>query len=168
MIVCLPRRVNRFFVSLGAAIVLSFPGCSVAPVTAETAAPQIAEARPLADVLEDITPAVVNIAVTSRTPAETNPLFNDPYFRRFFDLPPMPQQRQRMSAGSGVIVDADNGYVLTNHHVVEGAGEIAITLKDRRRLAAELIGSDKATDIAVLKVEAGSLTCPPSAPMAQI
>src|SRR5690606_38811501 len=114
--------------------------------------------RSLPDVLEEITPAVVNIAVTSRASAETNPLFNDPYFRRFFDLPQMPQQRPRMSAGSGVIVDADKGYILTNHHVVDGANEIAETLKDRRRFTAELVGTDKATDIALLRVDAPNLT----------
>ena len=161
MIVCLPRRVNRFFAILVAAIVLSFPGCNVAPVTAQTVSPLAVEARSLPDVLEKVTPAVVNIAVTSQAPDETNPLFNDPYFRRFFDMPQMPQQRPRMSAGSGVIVDAAKGYVLTNHHVVEGAGEIAVTLKDRRRFTAELVGSDKATDIAVLKIEANNLTAFP-------
>lgn len=161
MIVYLPRRVNRFFAILVAALVLSYPGCGVAPVTAQIAAPQIGDARSLPDVLEKVTPAVVNIAVTSQAPVETNPLFNDPYFRRFFDLPQMPQQRPRMSAGSGVIVDATKGYVLTNHHVVEGAGEIAVTLKDRRRFTAELVGSDKATDIAVLRIEAGNLTALP-------
>lgn len=161
MIVCLPRRVNRFFAILVAAIVLSFPGCSVAPVTAQTVSPLAVEARSLPDVLEKVTPAVVNIAVTSQAPDETNPLFNDPYFRRFFDMPQMPQKRPRMSAGSGVIVDAAKGYVLTNHHVVEGAGEIAVTLKDRRRFTAELVGSDKATDIAVLKIEANNLTALP-------
>lgn len=63
-----------------------------------------------------------------------------------------------MSAGSGVIVDADKGYILTNHHVVDGASEIAVTLKDRRRFNAELVGSDKATDVALLRVDASNLT----------
>ncbi|MGO4838113.1 trypsin-like peptidase domain-containing protein, partial [Rhizobiaceae sp. 2RAB30] len=152
MIACLPRRARRFFAILVAATVLSFTACVVAPVTTQTAASQTSsEARPLADVLEEITSAVVNIAVTSRAPAETNPLFNDPYCRGFFNLPETPQQRQRMSAGSGVIVDADKGYVLTNHHVVANAGEIAVTMKDRRRFTAELVGSDEAADIALLK-----------------
>lgn len=106
--------------------------------------------RSLADVLEEVTPAVVNIAVQSRAPAETNPLYNDPFFRRYFNLP---EQQQRLSAGSGVIVDADKGYILTNHHVVADAGEIAVTLKDRRRFTAELVGTDKATDIALLKID---------------
>ncbi|WP_244561452.1 DegQ family serine endoprotease [Ensifer aridi] len=109
----------------------------------------------LADVLEKITPAVVNIAVRSQASAENNPLYNDPFFRRYFNLP---EQRQRLSAGSGVIVDAGNGYILTNHHVVDNAGEIAVTLKDRRRFTAQLVGSDEATDIALLKIEAENLT----------
>ncbi|MQW95343.1 Do family serine endopeptidase [Sinorhizobium fredii] len=113
----------------------------------------------LADVLEDVTPAVVNIAVRSRAPAETNPLYNDPFFRRYFNLPE--QQQQRLSAGSGVIVDADKGYILTNHHVVADAGEIAVTLKDRRRFTAELVGSDESTDIALLKIDAEKLKALP-------
>jgi Do/DeqQ family serine protease len=130
----------------------------VPPAAAQDLASGVRIERSLPDVLEEITPAVVNIAVTSRASAETNPLFNDPYFRRFFDLPQTPQQRPRMSAGSGVIVDADKGYILTNHHVVDGASEIAVTLKDRRRFTAELVGSDKATDIALLRIDAPNLT----------
>lgn len=111
----------------------------------------------LAPLLEQVTPAVVNIAVVSEAPATTNPLYGDPFFRRFFDLPQAPQARPRMSAGSGVIVDADKGHILTNHHVVADAREIAVTLKDGRRLEAELVGSDQATDIALLRLEADDL-----------
>jgi S1-C subfamily serine protease len=147
MIVCLRGRVKRFFAILVTATVLLFPLCNVAPVTAQTATAQIDNARPLADVLEEVTPAVVNISVTSGSPTENNPLYNALYFRRFFfDRPDMESQSPRMSAGSGVIVDADRGYVITNHHVVEGASEIPVTLKDRR----ELVGSDKATDALAL------------------
>jgi serine protease DegQ len=106
--------------------------------------------------LERVTPAVVNIAVVSRAPAQDNPLYGDPNFRRFFKLPEQ-QQQARMSAGSGVIVDAAKGYVLTNHHVVDGGTEISVTLKDGRQLAAKLIGSDKETDIALLQIEAKNL-----------
>jgi Do/DeqQ family serine protease len=160
MILYLPRRAKRLPAILIAAVFLSLAGCQVAPAIAQIAAPATTETRSLADVLEDVTPAVVNIAVISGSPAENNPLYNDPYFRRFFDLPetlPTPS----MSAGSGVIVDAEEGYVITNNHVIEGASEIAVTLKDRRRFAAELVGSDKATDIAVLKIEAENLTAMP-------
>lgn len=112
----------------------------------------------LAPLLERVTPAVVNIAVVSEAPAATNPLYNDPFFRRFFNLPELPQTRPRLSAGSGVIVDAGKGHVLTNHHVIANAREIAVTLKDGRRLPARLVGSDQATDIALLQIEPGNLT----------
>jgi Do/DeqQ family serine protease len=119
---------------------------------------EAAARQPLADVLEEVTPAVVNIAVKSGSSAETNPLYNDPFFRRYFNLP---ETRQRLSAGSGVIVDAEKGYILTNHHVVADAGEIAVTLKDRRRLTAKLVGSDEATDIALLQIKADRLKALP-------
>lgn len=142
------------------AIALSFAGCELAPATfaQPASADVVTEARSLPDVLEEVTPTVVNIAVTSRVTQQTNPLYNDPFFRRFFDLPDMPQPRPRMSAGSGVIVDAQEGYILTNAHVVADATEIAVTLKDRRRFTAELVGSDRGTDIALLKIEAEDLT----------
>jgi Do/DeqQ family serine protease len=109
----------------------------------------------LAPILEKVTPAVVNIAVLQKSPEEENPLMRDPFFRRFFG---MPQQSQpQIAAGSGVIVDAKNGYVITNSHVVKDAQEIQITLKDNRRLPAKLVGSDPGTDIAVLKVDPKNL-----------
>ncbi len=104
----------------------------------------------LAPLIEDVTPAVVNIAVMSASPEEENPLMQDPFFRRFFGLPDKPEPR--LSAGSGVIVDAARGYVLTNHHVIKGAREVVVTLKDRRQLQAEIVGSDPGTDIAVLRI----------------
>lgn len=111
----------------------------------------------LAPLLEQVTPAVVNISVTSTVSARTNPLMQDPFFRRFFDLPEQMQEIPRQSAGSGVIVDADEGYVLTNQHVIRGADEIVVTLQDRRRVEAELVGSDEGTDIALLKIDADNL-----------
>lgn len=115
----------------------------------------------IAPMLEAVTPAVVNIAVTSRAPQVDNPLLRDPFFRRFFNIPDQPPERVQSSAGSGVIVDARQGYVITNHHVVENAQQITVTLKDRRRFRAKLVGSDAATDIAVLKIEADRLTALP-------
>jgi serine protease Do/serine protease DegQ len=109
----------------------------------------------LAPILERVTPAVVNIAVLQRSPEEQNPLLRDPFFRRFFGLPG--QSEPQISAGSGVIVDAANGYVMTNAHVVKDAREVLVTLKDNRRLPAKLVGSDPGTDIAVLRVEAKNL-----------
>ena len=113
----------------------------------------------LAPLLAEVTPAVVNISVESSRSVEMNPLFNDPFFRRFFDmpLPQQPQLRRQMSAGSGVIIDAEKGYVLTNHHVVENGERIIVTLKDRRQFDAELVGSDPGTDIALVKIDAEDL-----------
>jgi Do/DeqQ family serine protease len=110
----------------------------------------------LAPMLEEVTPSVVNISVLSRTPEVENPLLQDPAFRRFFNLPERP--RPQLSAGSGVVVDAQNGFVLTNHHVVKNAQQIVVTLKDRRELKAQLVGADAGTDIALLKIDAQNLS----------
>jgi len=109
----------------------------------------------LAPMLATVTPAVVNIAVIQRRPEAQNPLLRDPFFRRFFGLPD--QDRPQMSAGSGVIMDAGQGYVLTNHHVIKDASEVVVTLKDNRRFEARVVGSDAGTDIALLKIEAERL-----------
>src|SRR3954467_15265847 len=136
------------------ALVFGFVACG--------AAAQIPSGTPLRDglptlapILEKVTPAVVNIAVLQRSPEEQNPLLRDPFFRRFFGVPQ--QSQPQISAGSGVIVDAKNGYVMTNAHVVKDAREIQVTLKDNRRLAAKLIGVDAGTDIALLKIEQKNL-----------
>jgi serine protease Do/serine protease DegQ len=110
----------------------------------------------LAPVVSKVTPAVVNISVLTRSPPEDNPLFQDPFFRRFFNLPDQPQ-REEQAAGSGVIVDAARGYVLTNSHVVKDAEKIIVTLRDRRQFQAQLVGTDPGTDIAVLRIEASGL-----------
>ena len=114
----------------------------------------------LAPLMQHVTPAVVNIAVEGSVEAPNNPLFDDPFFRRFFDVPDQqqPDRIPQQAAGSGVIVDAKNGYVLTNHHVIENADKITVTLSDRRRLDAKLIGSDKGTDVALLQVDADGLS----------
>ncbi len=110
----------------------------------------------LAPMLTQVTPAVVNISVITRSPMEDNPLFRDPLFRRFFNIPDE-ASRGEQSAGSGVIVDRARGYVLTNNHVIDNAQEVVVTLKDRRALKARLVGTDPGTDIAVLKIEAQNL-----------
>jgi len=111
----------------------------------------------LAPMLKRATPAVVNVA-TRGTVTQQNPLANDPFFRRFFDIPNGPVEREVQAAGSGVIVDAKNGYIVTNAHVIENAKEITVQLLDNRSLTAKVIGTDTGSDIAVLQVQAGNLT----------
>jgi serine protease Do/serine protease DegQ len=116
------------------------------------------EVPSLAPLVREVSPAVVSIATRGTVAAPNNPLMEDPFFRRFFGLPeqgPAPRQRQRrvQSAGSGVIVDATKGYILTNHHVIESADEIEVVLLDNRSLKAKVVGSDPGTDVAVLQVE---------------
>ncbi|MBL8258497.1 MAG: DegQ family serine endoprotease [Candidatus Competibacteraceae bacterium] len=106
--------------------------------------------------LEQAAPAVVNIGTESR--ATRNPLLDDPFFRRFFNFPDQPRERRSQSVGSGVVVDARQGYVLTNHHVVSGADTITVTLRDGRRLNAKVIGSDSESDVAVIQIPSGNLT----------
>lgn len=115
----------------------------------------------LAPLLEKITPAVVNISVATMVPQRHNPLFRDPFFRRFFDMPDDAPARPQQSAGSGVIVDAARGFVLSNHHVVARADSVMVTLKDNRRFEAEVLGSDPGTDIALLRIEADGLAALP-------
>jgi len=114
----------------------------------------------LAPMIKRVSPAVVNIATrgTIRERAPQNPLLEDPFFRRFFDIPDMPRERQFQSAGSGVIFDAKNGYIVTNAHVVDNATEITVTLQDGRDLTATVVGSDVPSDVAVLKVPTENLT----------
>jgi Do/DeqQ family serine protease len=111
----------------------------------------------LAPLVNEVTPAVVNISVVTRSPMENNPLFRDPFFRRFFGIPDQ-QQKREQAAGSGVIVDAARGYVLTNNHVIKDAERAIVTLKDRRQFTAKLVGTDPGTDIAVLQIEASGLS----------
>ena len=116
------------------------------------------EVPSLAPMLEEVTPAVVNIATEGRVQVRQNPLFADPFFRRFFNMPDQPQERKTQSLGSGVIVDAGRGLVLTNNHVIANAVQVTVTLRDGRHLDAEIVGSDPGTDVAVIKVPAELLT----------
>jgi Do/DeqQ family serine protease len=112
----------------------------------------------LAPLVEKVSPAVVNIRVSQTVSMGGN--FGNDAFRRFFGLPDIPGggHREVASAGSGVIVDADNGYIVTNHHVVENADKIQISTMDGELFDAEIVGSDPATDIAIIKVDAEGLT----------
>lgn len=128
--------------------------------TAVAAMPASVDGQPmpsLAPLVKRVAPAVVNIRVSQTIDARSQ--YGDEMFRRFFGLPQSPGgTREIASAGSGVIVDAKNGYILTNHHVVAGADRIQISLHDDTTLDAEIVGSDAATDIAVLKVDPVGLT----------
>ena len=143
------HRGVRLFAMLLFAGAVSAADAGIPPITVDGKVPT------LAPLLQRVTPAVVNIAVLAGGGESQNPLLQDPFFRRYFDVP---ERRQpQTSAGSGVIIDAQKGYVITNHHVVRNAREILVTLKDRRQFPAKLVGSDAGTDIALLQIEPNNL-----------
>ncbi len=148
---------------LASAAVLSLSlACIAGTAAAAVALPSQADGQPLpslAPVIKRVSPAVVNIGVRGTVQAPRHPFFDDPNFRRFFGMPPggTPREREFRSAGSGVIVDAKGGYIVTNAHVVENATEITITLVDDRELKAEVVGTDKGSDVAVIRVTDGKL-----------
>ncbi len=128
------------------------------PASAQLPAAVSGQALPsLAPMLERVTPAVVNISTEGHVKLRMNPLFEDPFFRRFFNIPDMPNQRKTQSLGSGVIVDAARGLVLTNHHVIANADAITVKLTDGREFTAKLIGGDPETDLAVIQIKADKL-----------
>ena len=164
--------------AVAAGSLLGTPSAHAQPVAAAaapapTAAPAAVESgRPgfqlsYAPIIKPALQSVVNIASTkkvSNQQSEGNPLFNDPFFRRFFGddfgWNQVPQERREQSLGSGVIVDS-KGYILTNNHVVDGATTIKVYLPDKREFEAKLVGADPKTDVAVLKVEASGLQALP-------
>ena len=159
---CLLRRATRFGVvpSMGLVVALLFAAPAMAGVP--TTVGSDARGLPtLAPVLERVTPGVVNIAVRGHVAAQRNPLFDDPFFKRFFNVPDQPRKRAFRAAGSGVIVDAAKGYVITNNHVVRNADEITVKLRDGRRLKAKVVGTDPEADVAVIRVPAKNLTAVP-------
>ena len=120
----------------------------------------------LAPVIKRATPAVVNISTRGHVEVQNdNPFMNDPFFQQFFGGGNggrnAPTQRQFQSLGSGVIVDADKGYILTNNHMVENADQITVTLYDNRSFKAKVVGRDPDTDVAVLEIKADKLTALP-------
>jgi Do/DeqQ family serine protease len=120
----------------------------------------LAPLHTLAPMLRAITPGVVGISARGRV-REENPLLRDPLIRRFFNSNEVPVEREMQAVGSGVIVDAAHGYILTNSHVVQHATSIKVTTKDNRQFQARLIGRDPQTDVAVLRIAAGDLTAVP-------
>ena len=121
----------------------------------------------LAPVLQKVTAAVVNVSVQGTVDASQNPMmqdpnfrkfFEDPFFRRFFEVPENTPKQKFRSVGSGVIINAKKGYVITNNHVVDHADTIMVTLTDKRRLKATIVGRDSEADVAVLKIDPKGLT----------
>lgn len=156
---------SKFAAAILAAAAIGAPAVIVAGAAHAAVPAPVADAAPmpsLAPMVKRVSPAVVNIATrgTMKEDAgQRNPLLDDPFFRRFFDVPPdsKPRERQFQSAGSGVIVDAKNGYIVTNYHVVENATEITVTLLDNRSFSAKVIGSDEGADVAVLQAKQPNL-----------
>jgi Do/DeqQ family serine protease len=139
-----------------AAATFSVPIANPVASAALPSQPQDAAPMPsLAPMVKRVSPAVVNIATrgTIKEQVQRNPMLDDPFFRRFFETPPdlQPRERQFQSAGSGVIIDAKNGYIVTNYHVVENASEITITLLDNRSFSAKVLGTDEGSDLALLQ-----------------
>jgi len=173
---------SKFFKALLGSAAVAF-GATAAVITLSTSAPAPAHAdvptamlqkssdgRPpsLAPMLKSVLPAVVNISVSGKVAVQQNPLMQDPMFRHFFNMPKQPQQQEMQAIGSGVIVNAAKGYILTNNHVVADADTIKVTLKDGRDFKAKLIGRDPETDIAVLQIKADKLTALPVADSGQL
>jgi Do/DeqQ family serine protease len=142
-----------------AAAVLDFAADTALPASAQAALPVQVGSAPmpsLAPMLQKVTPAVVNI-YTKQVVRVRNPI------AEFFGGPGFPQERVQQSLGSGVIVDATRGLILTNNHVVEGADSVSVTLNDGRSFEAKPIGSDADTDVAVIQIQASGLTAIPLA-----
>jgi Do/DeqQ family serine protease len=155
-------KIAQLVRALVTAIAFSTAALSTFAAHIETANAASVALPSLAPVIKAASPAVVNIATrgTLTERVAVNPLLEDPYFRRFFNVPEggVVRRRQFQSAGSGVIIDAKNGYIVTNRHVIENASEITVTLLDDRHFQAKVVGSDEGTDIAVLKVSEPHLT----------
>ncbi|MCW2314352.1 trypsin-like peptidase domain-containing protein [Rhodoferax antarcticus] len=123
----------------------------------------------LSAVVNSVSDGVVGISV-GQSPEGTTPLLQDPVFKRFFEEAFKGKREKGVAgsgsaevrpAGSGVVVDSQKGLVLTNHHVIQGATRLVVVLKDRRELAAELVGSDPGTDVAVLRIKPERLVAVP-------
>ena len=113
----------------------------------------------LAPMLEDVLLSVVNISTEGRVSAGGSPFQSDPFFERFFNRRPdsQPRQRRTRSLGSGVIIDSESGYVVTNHHVIENADQIRVRLDDGRSFEAKVVGADPEADVAVIQIPAKGL-----------
>ncbi|MBO66941.1 MAG: serine endoprotease DegQ [Acidiferrobacteraceae bacterium] len=146
---------HRISISIIAIYISGFVAISAASL------PATVDGQPLptlAPMIERVLPSVVNIATTGRIQVQQNPLSRDPLFRDFFNFPDIePRERRTNNLGSGVIVDGDEGYVVTNNHVIENADQINVRLHDGRVFEAELVGADPEADIAVIRIPAEDL-----------
>lgn len=124
----------------------------------------------LAPIIKNAAPAIVNISIIPKKREVTNPLFEDPFFNKFFkdfhqfkqfDFEEKDQNNRQQSIGSGVIINSQEGYIITNNHVIKNAKEVFVTLKDNRQFKAKIIGTDDATDLALLKIDAKDITALP-------
>jgi serine protease DegQ len=140
--------------ALGGVVARMLPvGTSPAAEPRALAGPTEASLSPL---VKKTAPAVVNIATLQQSPAEQNPLLQDPFFRRYFGIPDAALQ-PAIAAGSGVIVDGKNGLVITNFHVVRNAQAVEVGLKDGRKLPADPVALAPELDLAVLRIDAKNL-----------
>jgi len=157
----------RFIRRLAAAVLVLI---AATPFASHAALPVSIDGQPLpslAPMLEKVTPAVVNISTKTRVQVR-DPYFDDPLFRQFFGLQGSPRSRVEQSLGSGVIVDAAKGYILTNNHVVGGADDITVTLQDGRDFKGKLVGTDPDTDVAVVQIQGTNLQALPLADSAHL
>ena len=162
-----PRRASRgtplllLFVLLVLAALVGGAVSRLLPIgqSGEAAAPAVL-AGPATDSLSPLVkktaPAVVNIATLQQSPAQQNPLLQDPFFRRYFGIPDAALQ-PAIAAGSGVIVDGERGLVITNFHVVQNAQAVEVGLKDGRKLPADPVALAPDLDLAVLRINAKDL-----------
>jgi serine protease DegQ len=164
MLLRLPHSVFQLTVALAVLMLGIAPGRTSAAMP-----PAIdGQAMPsLAPMLQRVTPAVVNISSKKHVQVR-NPYFDDPVVRQLFGLPGGSGERVEQSLGSGVIVDAAKGYVLTNNHVVGGADDISVTLQDGRTFKAKRVGTDPDTDVAVVQIPADHLQALPLADSNQL
>ncbi len=149
------HSVSRALLILFLGLVFALPACGALPAAVDGQ-----QLPTLAPMLEKATPGVVHIA--TRGSAGGSPVGNDPFFEYFFGRP-HPQRKQTRGLGSGVIIDAAKGYIITNNHVAEDADSITVTLKDGRSFEAQVVGADSEADIAVLKINASNLHALPIA-----
>ena len=167
----LKRSIARRWPLILAALLLAAAALlAIMPRVTRATLPPIVEGQPLpslAPMLDRVIPAVVNINSKTRVRVN-NPFMDDPFFRQFFGMQNAPRERIEQSLGSGAIIDAAKGYVLTNNHVIQGADDVSVTLHDGRTLPAKIVGADPDTDVAVIQIAAQNLTALPLADSSQL